>query len=180
MQAGTSRGAATSPPVDPDYSHFYCVSPDAPTNPVIYWMGHFDPGPVKFRLEDAAGPFRLDLGDTIYAPNILQDSKGRNVLWAWVQEHRTIGSYDFAGCMATPRVMLQRDRRLVQQPLPELAEVHPAALFFFFSSSLCSASARQSTGSRPRLQRPYSDAYRHHLLSSIAWCAVALLSLIHI
>jgi beta-fructofuranosidase len=111
------------PPVDEGYAHFYCVSPDAPTNPVMYWLGHFDPVTIKFRLDRAVGPYRLDLGDTVYAPNILEDAQGRCVLWLWVQERRTVGSYDFAGCMATPRVLLQRDRRLVQQPLPELKEV---------------------------------------------------------
>ena len=146
MQKEVSRGAQKGPTVDADFAHFYCVSPDAPTNPVIYWMGHYDAATVKFRLQGAAGPYRLDLGDTIYAPNILEDSKGRCVLWAWVQEHRTVGSYDFSGCMATPRVLLQRDRRLIQQPLPELKEVRaPRVIAVCFAHHcLCLHSAEAS------------------------------------
>jgi beta-fructofuranosidase len=86
-------------------------------------MGPYDEAKVRYQLSQAAGPYRLDLGDVIYAPNILDDPNGRCILWAWAQEHRTVGSYDFAGCMATPRVLLRRDHRLVQQPLPELQEV---------------------------------------------------------
>jgi sucrose-6-phosphate hydrolase SacC (GH32 family) len=125
MQTTVSNGeaAARTPPVGSHCTHLYCISPDAPTNPVIYWLGAYDDATVKFQLDGASGPFRLDLGDTIYAPNIFEDAQGRCVLWAWVQEHRAVGSYDFSGCMATPRVLLQREGRLVQQPLPELREV---------------------------------------------------------
>jgi sucrose-6-phosphate hydrolase SacC (GH32 family) len=123
MQEVSARNAAQAGPADSPYSHFFCISPDAPTNPVIYWMGPYDETNVRYQLSQAAGPYRLDLGDVIYAPNILDDPGGRCILWAWAQEHRTVGRYDFAGCMATPRVLLRRDSRLVQQPLPELKEV---------------------------------------------------------
>ena len=87
-------------------------------------MGQYHSESVTFDLASAVGPFRLDLGDTIYAPNILDDPHGRKVLWCWVQEtRRKLGTYEYAGCMATPRIMLQRGSKLVQQPLPELAEV---------------------------------------------------------
>jgi sucrose-6-phosphate hydrolase SacC (GH32 family) len=130
VQEIAARITAQAGPADSPYSHFFCISPDAPTNPVIYWMGPYDEDNVRFQLAQAAGPYRLDLGDIIYAPNILDDPSGRCILWAWAQEHRTVGSYDFAGCMATPRVLLRRDGRLVQQPLPELKEVRcPAALW---------------------------------------------------
>eukprot|EP00892_Ulva_mutabilis_P009472 jgi/Ulvmu1/6898/UM031_0104.1 len=127
VQVDVSRdaGGAEVPavPADDPYTHFYCISPDAPTNAVLYWMGSYDPRTIKFRLQDAVGPYRLDMGDTIYAPNIFEDAKGRCVLWGWVQEHRSVGKYDFAGCMATPRVLLRQGSRLVQQPLPELADL---------------------------------------------------------
>lgn len=123
LQTEVLDGAAAPHPVDPDYSHFYCVSPDAPTNPVLYFMGAYDHEKVKFRLADAVGPFRLDLGDTLYAPNILEDELGRHVLWVWVQERRKVGTYDYAGCMATPRVLLQRDSQLFCQPLPEITKL---------------------------------------------------------
>ena len=53
------------------------MSPDAPTNPVLYWVGHVDEDGLEFRLEGAKGPFRLDLGDILYAPNVLQDDTVR-------------------------------------------------------------------------------------------------------
>lgn len=51
-----------------------CVSPDAPKNPVLYFLGRFDPAETKFILEGAKGPIRLDLGDILYAPNIQTDA----------------------------------------------------------------------------------------------------------
>lgn len=51
-----------------------CVSPDAPTNPVLYWLGRFDPAATEFLLEGSKGPIRLDLGDVLYAPNIQTDA----------------------------------------------------------------------------------------------------------
>lgn len=44
----------------------------------------------RFDLDNAKGPFRLDLGDTLYAPNVMRDDGGRVVLWGWLQEKRTV------------------------------------------------------------------------------------------
>lgn len=41
------------------YTHLFCVSPDAPVNPVLYWVGSYDAERVKFDLENARGPFKL-------------------------------------------------------------------------------------------------------------------------
>ena len=60
------------------------VSPDAPTKPVLYWIGLVDEKGLEFELENAKGPFRLDLGDVLYAPNVLQDDqvrKGQDILF---------------------------------------------------------------------------------------------------
>ena len=164
----TASGSAHQPEVDDDYTHLYCISPDAPTNPVIYWMGCYDAASVKFRLDGASGPFRLDLGDTIYAPNILEDAQGRCVLWAWVQEHRAVGSYHFAGCMATPRILLQRERRLVQQPLPELKAVRkslstkylslPASRYFTVRQSKIPGSCHLHVGAHTLLRAQSSQS----------------------
>lgn len=54
-----------------------CISPDAPTNPVLYYLGRFDPAETKFILEGSKGPIRLDLGDILYAPNIQTDAEVR-------------------------------------------------------------------------------------------------------
>ena len=66
---------------EPQYTHFLCVSPDAPTNPVLFWLGNFDAVNTRFLLEGATGPHRLDLGDTLYAPNLLEDHQVRCPSW---------------------------------------------------------------------------------------------------
>ena len=59
----------------PQYTHILCISPDAPTNPVLYWLGNFDPTETRFIMDTAHGPHKLDLGDTLYAPNLLEDEE---------------------------------------------------------------------------------------------------------
>jgi hypothetical protein len=71
--------AAAAPPPTPG-----AVSPDAPTNPVLYWIGRVDESGLEFHLEDAKGPFRLDLGDILYAPNVLQDDQVGGRAGRWV------------------------------------------------------------------------------------------------
>lgn len=44
---------------------------------VLYWLGNFDAEKTKFLLEGARGPLRLDLGDLLYAPNLLRDDRVR-------------------------------------------------------------------------------------------------------
>lgn len=77
-----SNGASSSdaPPVNSSeqrYTHFLCISPDAPTNPVLYWLGRYDAATSRFLLDEAKGPDRLDLGDVLYAPNTLIDPQVR-------------------------------------------------------------------------------------------------------
>lgn len=69
--------------VDERFRYLLCISPDAPTNPVICYMGQYED--LKYNLDDAKGPFRLDLGDTLYAPNITKDAEVSSPLWraAW-------------------------------------------------------------------------------------------------
>lgn len=119
--------------------HLFTVSPDAPTNPVLYWTGFVDeanarnedgPSWPKFELETAKGPYRLDLGDILYAPNVCQDDRGRWLLWAWLQERRKMGTYAYAGCLTMPRILHVTDEgRLVQAPAPELATLREGRQF---------------------------------------------------
>jgi hypothetical protein len=44
----------------------------------------------RFDLDNAIGPFRLDLGDVLYAPNVMRDDHGRVVMWGWLQEKRSV------------------------------------------------------------------------------------------
>ncbi|WIA41557.1 hypothetical protein OEZ86_008923 [Tetradesmus obliquus] len=115
---GCSMAGVAAGSWDERYSHFYSISPDACTNPTIYWLGRYSNG--RFDLENAKGPLRLDLGDTLYAPNVMRDDAGRVILWGWLQERRTVGTYDYAGCMTVPRLLHLDGDRLVQLPAPEL------------------------------------------------------------
>ena len=49
------------------------------------------------------GPHRLDLGDILYAPNTLQTPDGRTLMLGWLQELRSGGGFDYAGCLSVPR-----------------------------------------------------------------------------
>ncbi|KAF8056752.1 BFRUCT3 [Scenedesmus sp. PABB004] len=115
--------AAAAPPGswDERFTHFYSISPDACTNPTIYWLGRY--AGRRFDLDAARGPLRLDLGDVLYAPNLMRDDAGRLLLWGWLQERRTVGSYDYAGCMSVPRLLHLDGDRLHQSPAPELLQL---------------------------------------------------------
>lgn len=51
--------------------HMLCVSPDYCVNVPRYWLGEYADG--RFDLVGADGPHLLDLGDILYAPNLLTD-----------------------------------------------------------------------------------------------------------
>jgi len=91
-QQGSVLGGSGRPIVEPSpetstsgqgspHTHFLCVSPDAPTNPVLYWLGNLDSASTRFLLEGAKGPLRLDLGDILYAPNLMVDDKVNLHCW---------------------------------------------------------------------------------------------------
>jgi len=100
--------------------YMLCVSPDEPSNPTLYWIGHFDG--EHFDLENADGPYALDLGNTLYAPNTMVGPKGRPLLWGWIQEVRLPSTqHSYAGCMTVPRVLSRSsDGRLMQRPAREV------------------------------------------------------------
>ena len=58
-----------------------------------------------------AGPYRLDLGDVLYAPNAFVDPAGRTLMLAWLQELRSGGAYKYAGCLSAQRVLTLRGKR---------------------------------------------------------------------
>ena len=57
-----------------------------------------------------AGPFLLDLGDVLYAPNCFRDGTGRVVMVGWMQEgaSRDSSRFDYSGCLSLPRVLTQQ------------------------------------------------------------------------
>ncbi|CAG9465064.1 unnamed protein product [Pedinophyceae sp. YPF-701] len=113
---------AELPPGAQAQTWLLCISPDAPTNPVLYWTGHCVEG--KFLLEDAQGPYRLDNGDILYAPNHFVDKHGRHLLWGWLQERRNADGTGYAGCLTVPRLLTATpDGRLFQEPVPEVARL---------------------------------------------------------
>lgn len=153
LRTGTET-AEPSPPLtlSDDEAHLLCVSPDAPTNPTIYFLGRrLKDGTLDLDPEaGAVGPLRLDLGDTVYAPNTLFDtsvSPPRHLMWAWVQErlppplcrcHRRAdvppsrrGARGHAGCLTVPRVLSVLAGRLHQTPIPELVRLRVPKTPFF-------------------------------------------------
>jgi beta-fructofuranosidase len=55
--------------------HMLCVSPDYCVNVPLCYLGSYAAG--SFELQPAAAPQRLDLGDILYAPNVLTDAQVR-------------------------------------------------------------------------------------------------------
>ena len=83
--AGTSSSSQQPPPKQQPrpHTHFLCISPDAPTNPVLYWLGGYDSQKTRFIMEGAKGPLKLDLGDILYAPNLMIDGQvGAAAVWS--------------------------------------------------------------------------------------------------
>lgn len=72
------------------------------------------------------GPWRLmDMGGRsgFYAPNCLQDNKGRRIMWGWIVGGGTKG-YPWNGILTLPRILtLRPDGRLGIQPAPELKKL---------------------------------------------------------
>lgn len=100
-----------------------CVSPDAPTNPAIGWIGAFNQEELIFEKDLSSTPFRLDLGDVLYAPNLTESPNGDVLLWGWLQEKRQVGSYDYSGCLSVPRKLTLKSGKLHQRPIDEIEEL---------------------------------------------------------
>lgn len=69
---------------------------------------------------------KLDFGDHhCYAPQSLVDADGRNVMFAWNQEARSVQAQldaGWSGALTLPRVLsLDTDKRLISVPLPALS-----------------------------------------------------------
>jgi sucrose-6-phosphate hydrolase SacC (GH32 family) len=89
--------------------------------PVHWFVGGLD-DQMRFTAE-ARGA--MDYGD-YYAPNCLDDDRGRRILWGWVQGFRPGRGWN--GCLTLPRVLTVDGNRLVQSPAPELEKLHGAPL----------------------------------------------------
>ncbi|GLC44183.1 hypothetical protein PLESTB_000899400 [Pleodorina starrii] len=147
LPSAADGAVAAPPPSVPSwqcFQTFFCVCPDDCNSMAVYYLGSYDADGSAFNLDDALGPFPLDLGDIFYAPNTLMDPEGRAVLWGWLQEKpRKVDTYDYAGCLSMPRLLFleveeeqpgggkavsgaggaPRSVHLVQRPPPEIAKL---------------------------------------------------------
>lgn len=65
-------------------------------------------------------------GGTFFAPEQLQDDKGRNIIWAWVPERKpeSFPDYGWSGIMSLPRVLtLSKNNELRINPPEELTSI---------------------------------------------------------
>eukprot|EP00879_Flechtneria_rotunda_P032500 GHRR01035716.1.p1 GENE.GHRR01035716.1~~GHRR01035716.1.p1 ORF type:complete len:589 (+),score=232.13 GHRR01035716.1:702-2468(+) len=105
------------------YQDRYLFSVSIGRSPAIYWLGQYVEG--RFDINHATGPHPLDLGDLLYAPNLLTDPQGRVLLWGWLSELPNPGGlHDYAGCISLARqLQLSPEGYLHQQPVPELRQL---------------------------------------------------------
>jgi hypothetical protein len=72
--------------------HTHLFSASVGTFPSVYWSGRYREG--RFDLENAAGPYPLDLGDILYAPNVLTNKQVGSVMCTLYTRFTTGGSDD--------------------------------------------------------------------------------------
>jgi sucrose-6-phosphate hydrolase SacC (GH32 family) len=86
--------------------------------PVQYFVGDLDGKTMRFTPRQRGV---MDFGN-YYAPNCLEDGKGRRILWGWVNGFQRGRGWN--GCLTLPRVLtLGVDGLLRQAPAPELAKL---------------------------------------------------------
>ncbi len=70
---------------------------------------------------------RVDWGYAcFYAPLSFEDSRGRRLMWGWLQEQRPVAAQlaaGWSGVMSLPRVLSLEHNRLIQNPVAELAQL---------------------------------------------------------
>ena len=79
------------------------VSATPPISRTIYYVGTFED--LKF-IPEYRG--EIDLGGSLYAPQVFQDEKDRQILFGWLKERRAVESQvaaGWAGVMTLPRVL---------------------------------------------------------------------------
>ena len=105
------------------------------TYPISYQVGDFDPEAMQFHakggktyvMDYAYGMKKLGNHHRgIYGTTAFNDPEGRCILLGWVSGFKTERGWN--GCMSLPRVLSLTDgHRLIQTPLPELAELRGRA-----------------------------------------------------
>ena len=92
----------------------------------VYQMGYF---PLNYDFENNTyelGAFKeLDRGFDIYAPQSFIDEKGRHIMFAWMgipdasYHNEPTVRYSWQHALSMPREILQKDGKIIQQPLAE-------------------------------------------------------------
>ena len=91
----------------------------SPHGKVEYLTGTFDSVAGKFT---ATARGLMDHGDDYYAPNCMEDFKGRRVLWGWVRGFKSDRGWN--GCLTLARIVwMDSEGHLLQKPAPELAKL---------------------------------------------------------
>jgi beta-fructofuranosidase len=97
-----------------------CQDPraDRPLMHSVYFVGAIRDGRFDGRLGG-----RLDHGDVFYAPALVRDESGRDLMWGWAQERlgpdRQAG-LSHVGALTLPRQITLDGERLLMRPVPEL------------------------------------------------------------
>ncbi|HZI33800.1 MAG TPA: glycoside hydrolase family 32 protein [Candidatus Binatia bacterium] len=88
----------------------------SPYGKVQYFIGSFDATTCRFTAHTNG---LLDYGPDFYAPNTMQLSDGRRLVWGWVKGFPDGRGWN--GCLSLPRQLsLSPDGRLCQKPAPQL------------------------------------------------------------
>lgn len=88
----------------------------SPHGQVNYYCGNFKLSDYKFEAEQQGG---VDLGENFYAPNTMEDEKGRRLMWGWIPGFKENQGWQSA--ITIPRKLsLTEDGRLIQEPVEEL------------------------------------------------------------
>ena len=102
------------------------------TMPLTYIVGDFDPNTINFHITDPPGALDYGFGKNppkdrvmtrgLYGTNVFTDEDGRRIMVGWVSGFKAGRGWN--GCMSLPRILtLDKDRRLIQTPAPELRQL---------------------------------------------------------
>ncbi|MFO7935665.1 MAG: glycoside hydrolase family 32 protein [Bacteroidales bacterium] len=87
----------------------------SPYGPVEYYTGSFDLENYQFTPEYNG---MVDLGSNFYAPNTMEDEKGRRLLWGWIPGFKE--NQGWQGAITIPRSLsVTPEGWLVQEPVEE-------------------------------------------------------------
>ena len=90
---------------------------------VVYAIGHFDIKNLYFHIDSY---YEADKGFDFYAPQTLEDSTSRRLLFAWAGSSEITypsDDYMWAHCLTLPRELTLEDNILKQKPVSELTKL---------------------------------------------------------